>query len=497
MSNRKVKTFISVLLLAVGLGGCSQNNGTVNQPPETKEEYEEQREELEAENDYRTSVTLSETEKKADAALTEMKEAYILSCKGEVPYNMPVLKDKNIWESDLYQFCKDLPKGSDLHIHGLAILPMDELLDHVSSRPELMIVTDGEAKYKLVCHENAEEAAKNEMPLKEAFDKGVLDRDEVIRNWSLHGLKEDMDVWEWFERLFDAHTALGATNDLVEDYYTKAFRYCCEHNVMHLESRELFFGSHEDAKARAEAIRSAYYKVRDEYPDFVCSIVGAGLKRTSLDPALTDTLIDNALYVYENVKDEYTPGEVHDFLVGIDLVNEEDDSRPLEYYAEMLNKIRADYPDLILPLHAGESLYASSDNVIDAYLLQAERIGHGINLYRYPGILEDLKNAGTCVEVCPISNQILGYVKDLRSHPATEYLKRGLPIVLASDDPAYEEHTELVDDFFAAIVCWDLNLDEVKQLCMNSIQYSGLDDVQKKRLQESWEKEWDRFVSAF
>ena len=214
-----------------------------------------------------------------------------------------------------------------------------------------MIVTDGEAKYKLVCHENAGEAAKNEMPLKEAFDKGVLDRDEVIRNWSLHGLKEDMDVWEWFERLFDAHTALGATNDLVEDYYTKAFRYCCEHNVMHLESRELFFGSHEDAKARAEAIRSAYYKVRDEYPDFVCSIVGAGLKRTSLDPALTDTLIDNALYVYENVKDEYTPGEVHDFLVGIDLVNEEDDSRPLEYYAEMLNKIRADYPDLILPLH--------------------------------------------------------------------------------------------------------------------------------------------------
>ena len=76
-------------------------------------------------------------------------------------------------------------------------------------------------------------------------------------------------------------------------------------------------------------------------------------------------------------------------------------------------------------------------------------------------------------------------------------MKRGLPITLASDDPAYEEHTELVDDFFAAIVCWDLNLDEVKQLCLNSIQYSGLDDVQKKRLQENWEKEWSRFISTF
>ena len=494
---KKTRFIIPVLILAAGLSACGQNSAAANTTPETKEEYVEKREELAADNDYQTSVTLSEAEKKADAALTEMKTAYLLSCDGKVPYDMPVLKDQNIWKSDLYQFCMDLPKGSDLHIHGLAILPMEDLVDFVVSRPELMIVTDGETKYKLVCHENAKDAAENEMPLKEALDKGILDRDEVIRNWSLLGFEGGIDVWEWFERLFDAHTALGGTNDLVEAYYTESFRYCCAHNVMHLESRELFFGSHEEAKARAEAIRKAYYKVRDEYPDFVCSIVGAGLKRTSLDPALTDTLIDNALYVYENVKDEYTPGEVHDFLVGIDLVNEEDDSRPLWEYAEMINKIRSDYPDLIFPLHAGETLYASSDNVIDADLLHAERIGHGINLYRYPEVLEDMKNSGTCVEVCPISNQILGYVKDLRSHPATEYMKRGLPITLASDDPAYEEHTELVDDFFAAIVCWDLNLDEVKQLCLNSIQYSGLDDVQKKRLQENWEKEWSRFISTF
>ena len=100
-----------------------------------------------------------------------------------------------------------------------------------------------------------------------------------------------------------------------------------------------------------------------------------------------------------------------------------------------------------------------------------------------------------CLEVCPISNQVLEDVEDLRGHPATEYLKRGVPISICSDDPAYLEHATLTDDFFAAIVCWDLGLAEIKQLCLNSILYSGLDELQKEELMQSWQKQWDAFLN--
>ena len=69
-----------------------------------------------------------------------------------------------------------------------------------------------------------------------------------------------------------------------------------------------------------------------------------------------------------------------------------------------------------------------------------------------------------------------------------------MPITICSDDPAYQEHVTLTDDFFAAIVCWDLGLAEIKQLCMNSITYSCLDDVQKEELMQSWNEQWEAFL---
>ena len=242
-------------------------------------------------------------------------------------------------------------------------------------------------------------------------------------------------------------------------------------------------------------IRNAYYEVRKEYPDFIASVVGTGLKYTTLDRSLTDMLLDNALYIRENLKDDFDPDNIHEFLIGIDLVNEEDKSRPLIEFADQLDKMKKENPDLQIMLHAGESLYAYSDNVIDAYLLGAERIGHGLNLYRFPEIMELVREGGICLEVCPISNQVLEYVEDLRGHPATEYLKRGVPISICSDDPAYQEHATLTDDFFSAIVCWDLGLAEIKQLCLNSITCSGMDDLQREELMQSWQKQWDTFLN--
>ena len=448
-------------------------------------------------NSYKTDVTLSEKEEALDRKLAVWKAEYLESCDRKVPYNMPVLTDKNIWGSKLYEFCEALPKGSDLHIHGMALMPFDELLSFVESRDELFIGTGERNRYYLAFHEDPAEAAEDEFPVLEALELGLINLDDLRVQWTVLGADDyDGTVWDWFETLFNKHMALSATPELIEAYYRNAFRYYCGYNIFHLEVRQLFFGSHDEALANAKAIRNAYYEVRKEYPDFIASVVGTGLKYTTLDRSLTDTLLDNALYIRENLKDDFDPDNIHEFLIGIDLVNEEDKSRPLIEFADQLDKMKKENPDLHIMLHAGESLYAYSDNVIDAYLLGAERIGHGLNLYRFPEIMELVREGGICLEVCPISNQALEYVEDLRGHPATEYLKRGVPISICSDDPAYQEHATLTDDFFSAIVCWDLGLAEIKQLCLNSITCSGMDDLQREELMQSWQKQWDTFLNA-
>lgn len=147
-----------------------------------------------------------------------------------------------------------------------------------------------------------------------------------------------------------------------------------------------------------------------------------------------------------------------------------------------------------LYVHGGESINASNENLIDAYLLGASRVGHGLNLYRYPDLHARFVKDEICLEVCPISNQRLGYTRDVRSHPATEYLRTGMAISLCSDDPSYMENETLTDDFFAAVVCWDLNLEDLKQLGINSIMYSGLEDKAKFASLRAYNRMWNEFI---
>ena len=94
-----------------------------------------------------------------------------------------------------------------------------------------------------------------------------------------------------------------------------------------------------------------------------------------------------------------------------------------------------------------------------------------------------------------MSNYRLGYVKDLRLHPALQYLLNGITIVLCSDDGLFMANAPLVNDFYAAILCWDLNLADIKSICLNSILYSGLSQSEIDRLKNAWQNKWDNLVT--
>ena len=95
--------------------------------------------------------------------------------------------------------------------------------------------------------------------------------------------------------------------------------------------------------------------------------------------------------------------------------------------------------------------------------------------------------------MCPISNQILGYLGDLRSHPAVAYINAGIPVVLAPDDPGMMRHS-LSHDFYAAFMAWDLDLRELKQLAISSLVHSAMDPEEKERTLGVWRRRWTEFV---
>jgi adenosine deaminase CECR1 len=98
------------------------------------------------------------------------------------------------------------------------------------------------------------------------------------------------------------------------------------------------------------------------------------------------------------------------------------------------------------------------------------------------------------VEACPISNQVLQYVQDIRNHPAVAMLTAGVPLTLSPDDPAPLGYDSVTYDWWVAVVAWEIDLVGVKQLALNSIRFSALDSKGKAVLNASFAAAWAKWI---
>lgn len=430
----------------------------------------------------------------ADQYFQQLKQEYLTNYQGDNPYKMDIIFDKNIHKSRLYNFCRRMPKGADLHTHGFATLPVAELIDYLCQHPELVIQMEAGRPGKIINSQIVSPLPEGCLTMQECLDRGVLDLDKCRMLWTAGRPSEEIRLWDWFELLFEKDFALFSTPDLAEDFYKAIFAYYQTIGIKHAELRVLFFGDHTTAMNHGRSILNALNHHRQSDPTFSAKITGCLLKYRHLNHQFDEMLLDNAIYVHEHLKDDMAGGV--DFLNSIDLLNEEDSSFRLEEYVDLLRKAKEQHPNLSFTIHAGESLLDNDREIFGALKIGASRIGHGLNLYRYPELKKQLIDKDICLEVCPISNNNLKYCSDLRQHPAKEYFREGIPMVLASDDPSYQENTPLADDFFAAIVCWDLSLEDIKKLCSNSIRYAFLPEKQKNTLIKTWETDWDQFIMS-
>ncbi|XP_015176244.1 PREDICTED: adenosine deaminase CECR1-like [Polistes dominula] len=406
---------------------------------------------------------------------------------------------KDIEKSEVYKIIQKMPKGAVLHAHDTALVLSDWILRNVTYRPNLYICLLTNGKLKL--HFFDEPSTDCNWELLSNIRKIVRNIDErIYREMTM--TMEDIDnyadvdeAWSKFNKIFSFIKPLLTYKPVWEDHYYQALTDLYNDNVMYIEFRTTLpnlYDLNGTVYSQLETVE-VYKKITErfvsEHPDFIgAKLIYAPYRGINV------TELDEYLKTLKTIKDNYPT-----FLAGFDLVGQEDKGTPLIVFA---NKLKDFDPSMNYFFHAGETDWygtSTDENLIDAVLLGAKRIGHGYALTKHPLLMEMAKQRGIAVEVNPISNQVLGLVKDLRNHPAVELFANNYPIVISNDDPGLWGARALSYDFyqaFVAIMSQNSDLRALKQLALNSITYSSLNAVEKEKALKVWRQKWNNFVQT-
>ncbi|WP_295156574.1 adenosine deaminase [uncultured Ruminococcus sp.] len=118
-------------------------------------------------------------------------------------------------------------------------------------------------------------------------------------------------------------------------------------------------------------------------------------------------------------------------------------------------------------IHAGEADGAHS--VREAIEMGACRIGHGVRTFEDDALVSLAAERGIPFEMCPTSNRITRAVADMENYPFNDYIARGIPVTINTDDPAIERTTIAVEYRYMEEV-FGLTAQQERVLLANSIE---------------------------
>jgi adenosine deaminase CECR1 len=437
--------------------------------------------------------SLSGSERAASLVLARARARFLARYAGDPdrPFTASFFSiRRELHTSALYRALHLMPKGGLLHVHASGIGDALWVVDRALAEPHSYIYWGDDAGDFV--HGELAVYPHDDPPA--GFVSAALLRQSVpdlrARLFRLLTLgPEDAsvpDIWAEFEAIFQRLDAFVSYEPVFVDYYRRSFLTLARDGVqfveIHTSVDELSTpsgGVIQDLDVLA-AYRRALAAVRVRFPSFGLRIILCTWRGATLEEAAAQLARERALSAA-------APGIVH----GFDIVAHEDGGNSNGFYAPVLTTL----PRVPLYLHAGESLSAADTNIQDALDLGARRIGHGLNMDLFPGLEQRVRDAGVTVEVCPVSNQTLRYVPDLRRHPARGWLRRGTRVALGSDDPSIFGTSGLSDDFAMAYLSWHLSLRTLKQLALRSITSSTLPRERRERQRTLFERRWDRWVA--
>jgi adenosine deaminase len=146
-------------------------------------------------------------------------------------------------------------------------------------------------------------------------------------------------------------------------------------------------------------------------------------------------------------------------FVGVDLAGYESEFPPVNFIEDFTPAFKL---NTLITIHAGEE--AGPQFIWEAlYKLQADRIGHGLTIYQAPKLMEKVCDKQTCIELCPLSNEITNFRGRSNKYPLFRYLKKGLNVTINTDDKA-QTGGNINEDFIKAAEYFYLSEDNEKKI---------------------------------
>ncbi|XP_069759809.1 adenosine deaminase 2-A [Narcine bancroftii] len=458
------------------------------------------------------NLLLTNKETKVNDILMKIKTKEIAEGMetGKFPPAMHFFSAKElIKQSTVFNILRKLPKGAALHLHDYALLNVDWLVKNATYLPNCYIcfTAAGGIRFHFFLRSPQKRLSKcSEWVLLEEYRhqlENVTEFDNsLFRNLTLvtenpeEAYQSQNIIWRRFEDLFKAASSLISYAPVFKTYFYEALREFYHDNVLYIEIRALLLpvyeldGTLHDKEWSIIAYQEVAKRFQHDNPDFMGAKVIISTPRKINNSEMKTTIFE-AMKFYKTFPET---------IAGFDMVGQEDVGHPLWYFKNELLIPREVGVNLPFFFHAGETdLEGTSvdENILDALLLNTSRIGHGYSINKHPMAKRISREFKVPLEVCPISNQVLMLVTDLRNHPAANLMAEGHPMVISADDPAAFGACGLSYDFYEAFMGIGgvkAELTTLKQLALSSIKYSAMSVKTKAECIKLWLRKWDEFL---
>ncbi|KAH7151685.1 hypothetical protein B0J13DRAFT_246328 [Dactylonectria estremocensis] len=448
--------------------------------------------------------------------------------------NLPLIN-----QTALFDVARHMPKGAHLHIHFNACLAPNVLLN-IAKGMERMFITsniplvpdNGYANYDCCEIQFSLMSPEKEKPgdlFSDTYEsRQTMKFQQFLNMFPKHYNKVTAEEWLLNKLIFDEQethnhlqTAAGAWEKFngrtrmmkglfnYETAYRKYTRMCLEDfvkdNIQYAEIRPNFMTNnqlyHDDGTGpidnwgimniiinEVEAFQADMARENQPF---------GGLKVIYCTPRSFEAkTVKAALDECREFKKRWPQ-----WIAGFDLVGEEAKGRPLKHFAKELIEFqelcRKDGLDIPFLFHCGETLDMGTEtdaNLVDALLLNSKRIGHGFALAKHPYIMQHMKERNICLELCPISNEILGLTPRVSGHSMYQLLANNVHCTVSSDNGTLFR-SSLSHDFYQVMIGKaDMGLYGWKQLILWSLQHSCLEPAEFERMSAMWEKKWKDFL---
>ncbi|KAF9246421.1 Metallo-dependent hydrolase [Melanogaster broomeanus] len=490
---------------------------STSQHSEVLTDYLQKRAELISEDralrvDYARATTFTPTELQADRIVRAIRAQEAETIWGVehdgVPHPFPgmeFLTGKSIiLKTRLFDIVSKMPKGALLHVHHYATVEAGFLLKLALEQPAIHIrcpnVIDmltiaetlpeirpiSEEQYTDSCCitdttyspntwvqiQKARETFDPALGGPEGFDKWIIST-FVINPGEAYGTHNtSAKIWSKFQSTFAITDPIIRYMPIQEAYLRQFIMSSIADGILYIESRYNFIIDYLIAKDGETKlpIRELFVSVHRLF---------AGLK---IIYNVSRTITCEQLHVELKRCIEFKREFPH-LIAGFDLVGQEDINTPLIDYAEPFLRFieyqKQEGIEIPFLFHAGETLgdgTTADMNLYDAILLGTKRIGHGFSLAKHPKLMEICRERKIAVERLTSS---------MPMHPLPIIMNQGIPVVLASDDPAMFNSMGLSFDFYQAT-------GSVRALLF--ADYSMLGDEDKGKVMAAWERRWKAFV---